>query len=305
MFSVIIPSFNRRDYLLQCVESVAQQRLNPLEVIVVDDGSTDGTFEVLASMEGVTVLQQQNAGPGAARNRGAAAARGEYLAFLDSDDLWFPWTLEAVATLIARHDRPALMFLRFVEFGINDPEMVVEAAAEGIGFADLLAAAREGVFAGAGMMVVERAAFLAAGGFAEDRLNAEDHDLALRLGSARGFVQLLAPVALAHRLHGSNETQDLEKSLRGLERLVAAERRGGYPGGPARRADRWALITLHTRPVVLEALRRGDLAGALRLYCATFRWNLALGRVTFLVGALLLAARTFIVSLLRGAPGLR
>jgi glycosyltransferase involved in cell wall biosynthesis len=88
--SVIIPSYNRADLLQEAVESAAVQSLAPLEIIVVDDGSTDGTPGVLEKLSagGIRVHRQENQGVSVARNTGAAMARGEYLAFLDSNDLW-------------------------------------------------------------------------------------------------------------------------------------------------------------------------------------------------------------------------
>ena len=90
--SVVIPTYNRRDLLLRAIDSVRAQTLPVEEVIVVDDGSTDGTGEAVRDRfgPGITYLRQDNAGVSAARNRGLAAARGEYLALLDSDDEWLP-----------------------------------------------------------------------------------------------------------------------------------------------------------------------------------------------------------------------
>ncbi|MBM9594012.1 glycosyltransferase family 2 protein [Roseitranquillus sediminis] len=282
--SVIIPTYNRREYLLECLESVAAQRVAPHEVIVVDDGSTDGTIEAVERMAGVTLIRQANAGPGAARNRGAAAASGDYLAFIDSDDLWFPWSLEAMAALVEQH-RPSLIFARFEDFDGDRPPVAVAQPVEGRVFVDFLASAGQGCFAGAGMMVVDRARFLAAGGFTEDGMNAEDHDLALRLGEAPGFVQVAAPVTVAHRVHPGNEMGDLGKTLEGLARLVATERANGYPGGAGRRRARRTVIAWHVRPAVVAAIRSGQLRQALGLYLATFGWNLWAGRTAFLLGA--------------------
>jgi glycosyltransferase involved in cell wall biosynthesis len=89
--SCIIPVFNGERFLSEAVESVFAQQGSPLEIIVVDDGSTDGTKQVaerFGSM--VTYVHQANAGPASARNRGIERASGELIAFLDSDDLWHP-----------------------------------------------------------------------------------------------------------------------------------------------------------------------------------------------------------------------
>jgi glycosyltransferase involved in cell wall biosynthesis len=107
LFSVVIPTRNRRELLARALKSVRAQSSAPLEVIVVDDGSTDDTLEFLATQADVQVARSPGRGPGAARNAGAGLAAGEYLAFLDSDDLWFPWTLAAMAEAIDTHGRPA------------------------------------------------------------------------------------------------------------------------------------------------------------------------------------------------------
>lgn len=293
-FSVIIPTFNRREYLMACLASVSAQRYRPDEVIVVDDGSTDGTIEALAGIEGVTVIQQNNAGPGAARNRGAATASGDYLAFLDSDDLWFEWTLEAFAELVARHKRPSLLFARFADFSDAAELGSISAPAPGspssLAFDCFLDSAEHGYFVGAGMMVIARTAFERVGGFLEDRLNAEDHDLALRLGDAPGFVQVVAPVTLAHRIHSENAMSNVAHTAAGVARLVASEKRGDYPGGERYRVERQRLLSMHTRPAVLACARSGHMRHGWRLYRDTLWWQMRERRLAFLACALPLLA---------------
>ena len=93
--SVIIPTYNRSHCIAEAIDSVAGQSYKNHEIIVVDDGSTDDTARLLAGYDGrLTALRMQHAGPSAARNAGIRAARGDYIAFLDSDDLWTPRKLE-------------------------------------------------------------------------------------------------------------------------------------------------------------------------------------------------------------------
>ena len=94
--SVIIPLYNKEPYVRRALSSIRAQTFEDFEVIVVDDGSTDEGARAVESFDDarVRLVHQQNAGPGAARNRGIAEARGELLAFLDADDEWTPTYLE-------------------------------------------------------------------------------------------------------------------------------------------------------------------------------------------------------------------
>ncbi len=93
--SVIIPCYNNKPYIRECLNSVLSQTFSDYEVIVVDDGSTDGTGEIIQNyLPRVRYLRQSNQGPAAARNAGIEAASGEYIAFQDADDLWYPEKLE-------------------------------------------------------------------------------------------------------------------------------------------------------------------------------------------------------------------
>lgn len=112
--SVIIPTYNRADYLPITLDSVLGQTFRDREVIVVDDGSTDHTSEVLERYAGrVRCLRQTNQREGAARNYGIRESEGELLAFLDSDDVWLPNKLEEDLRALEQRPRAALVYSRF------------------------------------------------------------------------------------------------------------------------------------------------------------------------------------------------
>lgn len=104
-FSVIVPLYNKQNEIGDTLRSILAQRYLPLEVVVVNDGSTDGSADVVRSFNSplIRLITQPNAGECAARNRAIAEARGEYLALLDADDTWDPGYLEEIARLIDRY----------------------------------------------------------------------------------------------------------------------------------------------------------------------------------------------------------
>ena len=285
-FSVIIPTYNRLSHLKTTLESVWRQTFTDYEVIVVDDGSTDDTPQFLSSLgDRITVRRQTNAGPGVARNDGAANAHGAYLAFLDSDDVWFPWTLQTVADLIAKHHRPSLISASLFSFK-DEPDLVSVRHSDTVAeyFNDYLSASDRDYFVGAGMTFVRRDKFLEVGGFCVRPINLEDHDLILRLGTAAGFVRILEPPTLGYRCHSNSSTHESQRSFEGCKYVIENEQQGIYPGGKTRRVDRRKIITRHIRPWALTFKRTGEWQPAWSLYKSTFVWNLSLHRWRFLMG---------------------
>lgn len=282
LFSVVIPTFNRAGLLAATLATVRAQTLKDFEVVVVDDGSSDGTREYLRTIDRVRVIEQDHRGPGAARNAGVAHAHGDYVAFLDSDDLWWPWTLSTFAKVIAE-SRPATVAGRYIDLpderGLS---AITEEPVRWRVFDDYLSSSAQPISAGSGTIVIERETFERAGGFSERPINAEDHDLMLRLGEARGFAAVLAPVTVAWRRHDSNITAEVTRAVAGVEHLIEQERGERYPGGHRRAPERRRIITRHARPVTFHCLREGDVRSALRLFRSTIAWNMSAGHFAYL-----------------------
>jgi Glycosyl transferase family 2 len=111
LVSVLIPSYNRGYIIGKSIESVLAQTYRPIEIVVVDDGSTDETRAVVAQFgPAIRYMYQANGGLAAARNTGLAAAQGEFIAFQDSDDLWLPWKLQVQVALMRRLPELALVW---------------------------------------------------------------------------------------------------------------------------------------------------------------------------------------------------
>ena len=294
-FSVVIPTYNRAELLRGALGSVLRQEFKDFEVIVVDDGSTDDLSSVIEEFrDRVAFVRQENTGPGGARNRGAATACGNYLAFLDADDLWFPWTLSVFAGLIGEHHSPAVLCARLIEFSLElELAGLQQDPTHAESFADYFASSQRGYFVGAGTAVVRRDEFLRTGGFRTGFMNAEDHDLMMRMGTAPGFVQVLAPVTIAWRRHDKSATANFLRTYEGTRYLVEQELQDAYPGGLPRVRARREIIAAHLRPAALSCLRNGFKREAWQLYLETCGWHLSLGRWRFLVGFPLLAVSKF------------
>ena len=284
LFSVVIPTHNRAGFLPETLESVFAQEERDFEILIVDDGSTDGTPEILKRYAGrIEILRQENRGPAAARNLGIARARGEYVAFLDSDDRWFPWTLAVYREAIERNGSPAIIAGTHVDFRSGEtPPPTTRAAAEMRVFADYLATARAALWLGTCGVAIRAEALRSVSGFASHAFNAEDSDLWLRLGTQPGFVHIANPAVFAYRRHDASAVASLRKSYLGTMEMIAREKSGGYPGGAARRVERYEILTRHTRPLSVACVLAGLPRETAKIYWSTFAWNLRLGRLRYL-----------------------
>jgi len=283
-FSVIIPCYNRAGLIGQTLRSVLDGDVLPEELIVVDDGSTDGSQDEVKSFgDAVTLIEQENAGPGAARANGAEHATGEYLCFLDSDDLWFAWTLATYAQAIEQHGGPAFVTGKQMEFEGEPPTGASAQPPRFDHYPDFFASHARWCWWSASSFVVRRDAYERVSGFTRDWVNAEDCDLTMRLGVEPGFVSIESPATFAWRRHAGSAMSDTQRALAGAQRLVRQEKSGAFPGGAARRRERLAILSMHLRPAILDAVRHGNRGSALRLYRQTLGWHLRLGRWRFLL----------------------
>lgn len=283
LFSIVIPALNRAHFLPRTLDSVWSQSFADFEVIVVDDGSSDGTPQYLATQQHrLKSIRLSPSGAGAARNAGIATAAGEYVAFLDSDDLWMPWTLQAFADIVTV-ERPAIVAASVTQFSDeHELSSIREHAIEIERFADVFASAAGAFLIGSGTVAIRRDLLLAAGGFPTQIATGEDLDLLLRLGDRPGFVRVIRPVMLAWRRHGDAATARLDDAVKGSRFLIEQELANRYPGGGKRAAARREMITRLVRPVSLSCLRHGRLRSGAELYRCALKWHVSLHRWRYL-----------------------
>jgi glycosyltransferase involved in cell wall biosynthesis len=256
--SAVIPTYNRRHTIVRAVDSVLAQTRPPDEVIVVDDGSTDGTAELLSARYGerVRVLSQANAGVSAARNHGARAACGDYLAFLDSDDIWLPARLERQLAL-AEASGAGLVVCNVRRVDSSGEEVnIFDRREQFPRDGRVLEHALLNPALAPPSVLVSRAVFSAAGGFDESLTTAEDIDLMLKLARVTD-VGVVDEVLVQVYVNRADQLSSLTRSPRDyvavVERFLAAHGRD-IPRAWVRRA-RCQLYARNARAAVLMGER--------------------------------------------------
>jgi glycosyltransferase involved in cell wall biosynthesis len=208
LISCIVPVFNGEKYLGEALQSILRQTHRPLEIIVADDGSTDGTAAVVSAYGArVRHLKQSNSGPAAARNLGLRAAQGDFVAFLDADDLWHPEKLER--QLARFQARPELDYCVAHAQNFWIPELIEEEKK----FRDhRISKALPGYITTT--LLARRALFDAVGQFDTALGHGDATDWFLRAAEHGAVSELLPDVLLYRRLHRANRTRHLASGSR-------------------------------------------------------------------------------------------
>jgi glycosyltransferase involved in cell wall biosynthesis len=237
--SVVVPAYNSVATIGEALDSVLAQTVPPHEIVVVDDGSTDGTAAVVARYApGVRLVRQRNAGVGGARNRGVRETTGHWLVFLDADDILEREAIERQLAVAKRHPACALVGGSGVQFdsggtvstSIIGPDLAARLASGvpsmRIAYTEIVA---RNPFTTPGQTMIARAAIERIGGFSERRWFSEDWDMWLRLANEHALFVHAAPV-LRYRISSTS-----------------------LSGPPNERMIRWALRRV---PVIREHLTR-------------------------------------------------
>lgn len=220
LVSVVIPCFNHAQYLPKAIESVLNQTHKPVEVVVVDDGSSDNTREVAMSYQGVKYVYQNNAGLSAARNTGIANSSGNYLLFLDADDWLLPEGIETNLAHFTESQEVGFVSGNYLSFYAADSsQKTMERKISQNPYADLLLRNHIKMHAS---VLFPRWVFNNVK-YDTSLKSSEDWDLYLRITRDHRIVQHEKPVAVYRRLGSSmsrNNTVMLETGLKVLEKQI-------------------------------------------------------------------------------------
>ena len=205
LVSAIIPNYNYASYLKEAIDSVLGQTYPFVEAIVVDDGSTDGSRELIESYgTRIRAVFQRNGGVSAARNAGVASSRGEYIAFLDADDVWLPQKVERQVERFTNDRSIGLVHVGVEEIDGDGRNLAFQTdGLEGYVAKDLLLFERPVILGGGSGFMVRRDVFDGVGGFDTRLSTSADWDLFYRVAS-RHRVGFVAEPLLRYRYHGSN-----------------------------------------------------------------------------------------------------
>jgi glycosyltransferase involved in cell wall biosynthesis len=221
--TIIVASYNGEAFLGETLESAFAQDFDSFEVVFVDDGSEDGTAEIAQSFP-VRYVHQSNQGLPAARNSGLALARGEFIAFLDDDDLLPRTKLAVQAGYLSKHPETGCVLGRqeWIFDGVEAPAMPRDPVFDELGGIQLVTA------------MIRRQVLEDLGGFDPSYRYAEDRDLFIRMREHGVTYVVLPDVVLRKRLHGSNMTMNAPAThpmLRSLREKLERGRHREESGG--------------------------------------------------------------------------
>jgi glycosyltransferase involved in cell wall biosynthesis len=215
--SVVIPAFNAERYLAEAIDSVHAQTLAPAEVIVIDDGSTDGTGELVRQRGDARLVRQDNAGVAAALNHGVRVASGELVAFLSADDVWMP---DKLRLQVAGASRPGELVFGHMQHFIS-PELPEDVAR------GLVCPAEPMPAFSAGTLLTRRETFATVGPLNESFAVGEFMDWYGRATDLGLRATMLADVVSRRRVHSSNHSTTTlrDKSYAPVLHALIARRR--------------------------------------------------------------------------------
>ncbi len=283
--SVVIPCYNAERYIAATIDSVLAQGDDDLEIVVVDDGSRDGSAALVrARYPQVRLIEQANAGVAAARNHGIAAARGHWIAFLDADDIWLPGKLAAQFALLAANPDCRMCYTAWQVWPSADPlpeQSVLDEVARKASDRARWQSASGWIYpqllldcaVWTSTTIAERSLFAEIGNFDGSLRVGEDYDLWLRASRVTTILQVPRPYAL-YRIHPASITKSRPTANYRAMVVNRAIAQWGLDSPDGSTADAGAvkhMLAQSWSDFASDRLRTGDAAGAASASIASLR----------------------------------
>ena len=204
LITIGVSAYNRRDYLILCLESLLAQTYPNCQIIVVDDGSTDGTAEMMHKrFPQIRYVYQKNAGDAAAKNHAARLAEGEYVVFNDSDDLFLPDAVERLYNALPSDDRHAISYGNYLSIDADGNTMPTKRKADVYPSGNITGDLLRHIFVNSCATLIPRDVYWEFGGYDTSLKVCHDYDMYLKMSLKHRFYAVQEPVFLRRR-HGSN-----------------------------------------------------------------------------------------------------
>ncbi len=267
-FSVVIATYNRKELLLQAIDSVISQTYKDYEVVIADDGSTDGTVELIKERygESVRLVRQGNQGSECAYKLGVSIAEGDYIAFLDSDDVFFPHTLETYDLIIRKFESPPVILRAMAYFKDSDK---VPSPAGNVDTLEVIKCKNylsKSITLGLAQsrIVMKRELFNEVNRPRFDQIGPyklNDYRLMLLVGAYGPCIITVSPITVGYRQHDAQASKTIEKMSEGVLELIAQVHGSVGTGKQTSRFLRYAFLG---GPIV-EWAKKSSRAGKRRL----------------------------------------
>jgi glycosyltransferase involved in cell wall biosynthesis len=240
-YSIIITCYDQEKFIRAAVESALLQTCIGREIIAVDDGSHDRSLMILKQYEpAITLIHlETNHGAAEARNRGAALAAGEYLLFLDGDDVLTHDALEIYQRLITERSPIAIVSGALWFSGpVPRAQRDLPKRIEFFEYRSLMAKDRpSGIYNGA--FVIKRLTFQQVGGWSPELFHLDGQDLYIKLAYSGRAILIQSPHTMLYRMHAGNSIHSVSAYVTAVHIMISREYAGVYPGGPPKRFERY------------------------------------------------------------------
>ncbi len=245
LFSVVLPTFNAANFIDQTILSLLNQTNKDFETIIIDDGSTDGTYDKLLKYKNrIRIIRQDNKGSTSARNLGIKNARGEYIVSFDHDDILLPYALKIYQQVLEYFHHPPIISGKEIYFKkINEVEFK-SWDGKNIYCSELECYFKKTHFAffANSSLIIRKEYLLKISGYPPNSFACDDARLMFRLGTETPLIKITYPATFAYRVHDHNWSKNVDYILNGALALIEDERKRKLPGGKKMQFNRRGLI---------------------------------------------------------------